>query len=364
MKNWKKRWIEELDSKIPELSESLKAEKPSTQIKTSARKFNFNKIIGAVAGCAAAVAVSVGSVAIYNVSAAPQGDVFAVEINPAVCVTADKSGIVTGVMALNTDADVILSKDEFSKSLVGKSFSEAVGLYVEKAAKLGYLNVVEYGDAVKISAYDSKTAVKTLEQSVQAVQNYFIDNGFYSVVVDDVVTKEEFCTLTGFSQDKSVKDVINFICEEQDLFGEREVSGKTQAEIATVYENLYVNDRIKNFIKEELLSISYDLEEILNFIANFSAESFAEYADKVAQALINKGIDVNFSELLNAPLTAEEYNQKIKQTYFAEYENRIAKYSHHFENTQALSKESYQNFINGITKKYGSLENYWDNIKK
>ena len=66
---------------------------------------------------------------------------FTLEINPAVTFITDGDGKVEKVASSNRDADIILSDGETASAMTGKSLAEAVAVYTDRAAMLGYLDL-------------------------------------------------------------------------------------------------------------------------------------------------------------------------------------------------------------------------------
>lgn len=110
------------------------------------------------------------------------------------------------------------------------------------------------------------------------------------------------------------------------------------------------------------LSVEY-LEELLN---NFTAKVFDEYSSVLKEIMNACGIsDDTFDLLLRLPETAEEYYQKTVAAIQSEYEYRLDKYENVYnENRTPLSKNEYDEFISSILAEYGSLNEYWETLKK
>lgn len=149
---------------------------------------------------------------------------------------------------------------------------------------------------------------------------------------------EEFAAL--------IKEMDGLIDEYEQKFGKK---------IATSDEYDVVRDAFSAFqdvnVKEFLTSLT---------VADFRS-SIGEYIT----VLKNIGYDTSALEaIINAPQTAEEYFGQLRvvtrQTLLSREKD--------FENVYSAPREQisatdYDDYINGIIAKYGSLENFWENLK-
>ena len=122
MNNWKRKWREELDEVMPNLKESVQAypipEKQNGESLPVRKPFVFGSKFYAIATAIFAVILAVCLTLVFALRSPTQVTPVAtsyaaiVEINPKVMFSVDKSGKVTAVIALNEDADVILSSEK------------------------------------------------------------------------------------------------------------------------------------------------------------------------------------------------------------------------------------------------------------
>ena len=242
MKNWKKSWLNELDSITPKLSDEVKSApipaRDGNVINDSGvavkRRYNSKALIVAAAAILLCLAI-VGTVLL--VPKKPSAGVFTVEINPAVSLVTD-GDLVTGVMAVNEDADVVLSVSEVRENIVGKKIDEAVIYYVDCAAKLGYLDFSNDGSAVRVSGCKDFGSDKLLDGINGALQNYFTHKGVYAVAITESVDFAEYKARSGFAQGDSLADIIGTVGGGKTLSLERSAENKSAEQLQLSYKQL------------------------------------------------------------------------------------------------------------------------------
>ena len=168
------------------------------------------------------------------------------EINPSVLFITDKKGNVKSVKATNSDADVILSDEDILNELKGKPVSESVEIFIDNAARLGYIDLDSYENAVKItSAKDGKQT----DEIVTATKKYFREKGVYSVVLKETVSVNSLAEKTGISVsgERNFKSAAKNLPE---LYGERNVTDMEQAYDDYIVSGLYnlVKNKISNIV--------------------------------------------------------------------------------------------------------------------
>lgn len=104
---------------------------------------------------------------------------------------------------------------------------------------------------------------------------------------------------------------------------------------------------------------------IKDFLTSLTVEAFRSSLGKYITVLKNIGYDTSALEtIINAPQTAEEYFGQLRvvmrQTLLSREKG--------FENVYSAPREQisatdYDDYISEITAKYGSLENFWENLK-
>lgn len=205
-KLWIEKWKSELDERIPELDGRVKslpipesapearAATPLEKIKALLSKTRVRAAIGALAMLAVIICVVIFAV--------PDADgtveFITVEVNPCVMFICDGEGRITNIISENSDADVILSNDDFVRSVIGKSAEDALTEYIDTCSKLGYLDLS--GDAIRLGGADG---VK-LDGVRSALENYFKEKGIYIAVALKSYSDGETDELLAASQSGTV----------------------------------------------------------------------------------------------------------------------------------------------------------------
>lgn len=106
--------------------------------------------------------------------------------------------------------------------------------------------------------------------------------------------------------------------------------------------------------------IGQDLNDTIN---NLSLTSFLKNKDNFLDILENIGLNISSLEnVLKIPTSISEYLEQVQLTSDLLRNFRINKYNDIFtQNREKISDTDYENFIENIITKYGSLENYWNN---
>lgn len=275
MKSWKKRWQEELDSAIPALSEEVKNEPIEVREKivqeetVSPKKPWYTmlfatprRLASCISGCIVAVVVAGG--ALYfalrpqqpitqtsNDDSVPptktMAGLISIEVNPQAVFSVDENGKVTAVMAANADADVVLSENR-SAEMQGKTVEEAVEIFVDYTAKLGYLDLSE-PDAVRVTACEEDERLASVGE---ALKEYFCEKGAYIAVAEETVGIEDFCARTGLVVTETVEMLSESVKNLPDLFFERSAQGKNVEELQTLYREYVSEEKIKGMLEKSL----------------------------------------------------------------------------------------------------------------
>lgn len=244
MKSWKNQWKAELDKSTPKLRADVSAapinaveSKPNTAVSAplAKRKPFWYALSSAVAF--ALIVVVLCSTLIPSGG----GNVYAfvVEINPAVTISADGKGNVTGIVASNTDADVILSDVDAVQGLKGKPVDEAVKWYVDKAAKLGYLDA-DGASAIRVSATDN--ADKLLSKVSDSLESYFMSNGIRSFVVTDLLDVKAFAERADLQVSDSIKAITDYVQSAEPISRNRMAKDLSADELKQTYKNYVASD--------------------------------------------------------------------------------------------------------------------------
>lgn len=265
MKSWKKLWKQELDNTIPALREDIKNAPLPAEESLSAGGAAV-KVKRIAAGTAAAIfALAFCLIVFCIVWLAPEKNadpfVFTIEINPAVTLSTDAGGKVTGVMSSNADADVVLAAAETEEELLGGDIADFVTWYTDTAAMLGYLDVTAQSSAVRISAGESEGSESLLNGVKSALENYFIQKGVYAVVVGETVGAEEFKARSGITYGTTVKDFAAYIAACRTFYGDREAAGLTAEELRSAYEYKVVDGTLYKIIEKSLAENAAKIEQ-------------------------------------------------------------------------------------------------------
>ncbi len=195
----------ELDRLVPPMSEKLASEPIITRDPSETGEEQTSKRVRrpqrrglfAFVGVAAAAALTMAAVLPFALSPSDSSQyiVMRTDINPSVSLLLDSDYIVRGVMSNNDDGDALLSDEQFTSSLEGKSAQQAAVLISERAAKSGFIDVANRGSGedynrinVSLTA-DGKTDGNMADEIAAGLTNYFNGIGVY-VLVDCTETVE------------------------------------------------------------------------------------------------------------------------------------------------------------------------------
>lgn len=431
MKSWKSKWKSQLDGIIPELNDEVK-NYPLAESNVEKNKHSlferFNAWIRAhkrrFFGGAATLLACVLALCFILPSVFNAGSEFAVvlEVNPKVAFSTDKKGKVVSVIALNCDADVILSDEKRTQEMLGKKVENAASVFIDYAAKLGYLDLSEQS-AVKVSGFGND---KFLDGVTTSLEKYFCNKGGYFAVVKETLDKRSFCSQIGIESTESATATIRKLKSFNKLYSERESGsvGELYASVVTeneVYESLkqYLNDYYDllidiNNLNESIinhidnpaklttgsywilnsiysknitgeLKILYDeMTEKLDLCKDKYGKSINEFNLDAAiwfagvkkdivnssivenmvtfvQELKNNGLNLSIIEnIAEIPNSIEEYISKINDYYSARIDRFVKAYQ---ADRQKIENADYTAYINSLIKKYGSLNAYWNDLK-
>lgn len=282
MKSWKRQWKKELDSVVPEIK--------GVSLRKTEEKKGFSAIFGkygwksfASLGVAMVLVLSVILSVFALQPPAESYTAFAVEINPAAVFVVDGKGEVCSVVSANSDADVILSSEDRVEEMTGKSPKEAVKIFADYAARLGYINLDTDFDVLRVSSYDASFDLESVKSTVE---EFFREKGACIAVATEKLSRNDFCDIIG---GVSFEDIATEVKELPTIFTERESAGKTLEEIKNLYEN-NVNLSIKEYIlglideleeKAEKISAIYDYNSN-NFTISYWLDFFAD-AEKISE---------------------------------------------------------------------------------
>lgn len=462
MKSWKKRLNEEFEAAVPALSrevlnapvQSVKEEEKPRAKKISPLKKRLFFGSGFAAAALAIVFTVLGVTGVFAPPAAPKlaGDVFTLEINPAVAFVTAPNGKVLSVKSLNEDADVVLSDEKTRDKLINAPINEAVVAYTDAVVKAGYIDITKRENAVKLS-YVEWVDGDRLNSVTESLQDYFKQKGVYAAIVEKFLTKRELCEKVGVAVTNKTDELLDELKGLSAFFADRSVKNATTEELQNLYNEYIVGKSTLEYVKKELISRISDIAEgalllkeigvcnakifssinnpgfiihpynyweikntpnltykeefaalikemdglideyeqkfgkkiatfdeydavrdafsafqdvnIKDFLTSLTVADFRPSLGKYITVLKNIGYDTSALEaIINAPQTAEEYFGQLRvvmrQTLLSREEGFENVYS---AQREQISATDYDDYISEIIAKYGSLENFWENLK-
>lgn len=275
MKSWKKRWKEELDATVPELRDYIKdAPIPATADNfvnngaNTAVKARINKTVP-IATLIAVLLCTLIACMIVLFPKQAEIFLFEIEINPAISMATDGKGNVTGVIASNPDADVILSTEGVKDNILNRNIAAAAAYYADCAAKLGYIDLSVGGSVVRISGCSNGKGEDLLSNAKSALEDYFARKGVFVAVLSETVSVEEFGNRSGIDK-SALKDIARFIAENDTLYSDRQAQGMSLQELQSLYGSAVVEnklfDTVKDTIFDNLEKLQKNASDIQNLI--------------------------------------------------------------------------------------------------
>lgn len=281
MKSWKRQWKNELDAMLPEMREDVRKEPVICAERPEKKPFYRSKIFTVpAAACVACLLIVSVVLALVGGGAGAPGSDFTVsavtlEINPKATFVTDGEGIVKEVIAMNSDADVILSDAERYASIEGEKLADAVTAFTQYAAKSGFLKL-DSPDAVRLSA-TGDCSDEWLRESVSAIEEYFNNESISAVVIAELVEIEKFCTRSGIDVLESKDALSEWIKQSSTLFLERDSEMPDAEGIAEAYREMFVEDIFKSELVSRLEGYVGDLFEIHQLSIGILGAAFSDY---------------------------------------------------------------------------------------
>lgn len=271
-KSWKKQLNSELDRIVPPFAEERAQEKEDCG-KTRSRKRRTGAVLSAAVSLCAAL-VLVFTLVLFPLSSANETYV-AIEINPrAAFVTDGKT--VTRVVSLNEDADLVLSDEPFAQSLIGKKTGEALTLFTDRAARLGFLDLNRIS-AVRLSTQSGSE--KALYGAQSSLEIYFRSKGAYTAVATQTLEKQAFADLVGTDAETLKTSALSYT--------ERKISVFSKAQLQSDYEERFLYGRAKDVLQAQLKKSLADVEESLRLLTEIETanETVTDHPDNPARLL-------------------------------------------------------------------------------
>ncbi len=261
MKSWKKKLKDELNATVPALKEEVKnapiitAQNDASCIRSG--DVLVKRKIGILASCAvvAILVIVITLMAIFGVFAPEpilERYVFSLEINPAVSFVTDKEGNVKSVKALNEDADVILCNESALNKIIGAPLTEAVVIYTDCATRLGYLDLTLTQNAVRLSS-SSDTDKNLIANTSESLRNYFMTNGIFAAVIEDVISAQDLSKRMGISGVKTLSELTKKVQSLSVNYSERNIGTANEEQLKSLYETYVVGRQLFDFVRGELL---------------------------------------------------------------------------------------------------------------
>ncbi|MBQ7323287.1 MAG: hypothetical protein IJW96_01830 [Clostridia bacterium] len=326
MKSWKNRWMDELDTAVPALREDvLLAEIPQrerieaveTQSAVSPKPWyketyellykqlfsTPKRLATSLAACAASLAI-VGT-SIYFVITSERlentgvvtatADVISVEINPQAAFSVNQKGIVTAVVALNHDADVILAEERYIE-MEGRAIGEAVQIFADYSARLGYVDLDAEG-AVRVTSCAENGYI---DDAIEGLETYFQKMGAYIAVAEETLELKEFCTRVKMDIVESVETLKKSVERIPTLLLDRESEGKTEEELAILYRENIPMEEVKNLFIQGVQK-GMDKKDAIDEIAILADKIFWESSSPM-DAILGTGYK-HYWDLLQESVT-------------------------------------------------------------
>ena len=267
MKDLKEKWEKELDIRLPELRQDILNEPiPQKTVVEKPRKRLAFKYLPMACSIAAVVVLCICIIPLLRskdptgqtpkpngpiVEVVEDSTLITVEINPRAVFVSDKNGIVTNVVATNSDADVILSTEGFDALVIGKATKDALVSYVELATKLGYINADTKDNAVKITSTDTEKDLVALSEAKESLEAHFKSKGIYAVVIDNVATIDKICEINEIEKTDKIENVIKDFKNRAPLYSKNELDKLPDEGIKEYYKG-YVASQFKDEVEEAL----------------------------------------------------------------------------------------------------------------
>jgi len=264
VKSWKSSWKKELDDVVPQLRDDVKNAAIPCAVNVVAEGgvavMSPKKKSVLIVAAVLILCVIVVSMALF-IPRTPTERLFTVEINPLISVSADKNGVVTGVISGNADADAVLTYNGTEQTMIGKNVTDAINVFVDCAAKMGYLDLSSYGSAVRVST--NGESANMLSNVRNKLTSYMQEKGIYGVVVADITENSELIQRCGINA-QSLSDVISQAVRGETLYYNRMAANLSQNELSEAYRDLLglTESHIGTRIIDDLTSLKNSVQDV------------------------------------------------------------------------------------------------------
>lgn len=278
MRSWKKMWKDELNALPPVGRQVLDAPSPAAcdEVTVNAdgsltRKKKILAFTLPPALVAVVLAVVLVCIFLLPVCDAVQRYAFMLEINPSVTVSTDADGTVTGVAAANADADIVLA-DGVAEDMLGKPVGEALVLFADRAAMLGFIDT-KGKSAVRLTSCGD--GGELLSSARETLEMHFMEDGIHALVLSAERTVSEFASLCGAAAAQTADAVADFVEDVSVFFRNRGVENMTADQLADAYENTVFDDTFietaKEYLSRNLARIEQNAEDVGNLYSLYFA---------------------------------------------------------------------------------------------
>ncbi len=322
MKSFKKRWNEELDTLVPNMSDQVRQAEiatvpQTTQLNSIAqpsglkaktvqpkRRF-FVSIASVLAVALIAVFVIPALVNLTSTNTSPTAVV--VEINPSIAFSVDKKGVVTKVVANNADADVLLYGGA-DKQMIGKSVEDATNIFVDLAREMGYFN----SDNNDVNVFVDEEHSKLVKSITKSVQNYFDTNSVQGVVNTNSLKLDELCQKMHLQVTDSLEQLTQSLLDAQTKFYVR-MSADEQFSFEEAYsQNITIQsivDMIKSTLDKQWQFVQQQYEDICQ-IQHLATKWITSLFNSKETQELQQALD-NYEQKYGVKLTLENIGDEI-----------------------------------------------------
>lgn len=361
MNSWKKLLKSETENSVKNLtmSEEVKNASLKTREKTEfAEKpkrgflsgFTFTRRMAAFLTIIVALCVAVipSAIAISNYASVNAQSEVLLEVNPSALFITDKKGKITDVKSMNSDADVILCDDETVNSICGSSLSEGTRIFIDRAARLGYIDFDNGKNTVKLTSDKPQSFI---EESVETLRNYFCEKGIYSVVLSKNATVSELAGKLGVSASSKGalhKNASNL----ETLYGER-TNDIEKAHKENVLTALYeiVTERVSDILNGAELIIRMKLVNLEIKMHTFGKDYWDIKDKDVSNLAILSSYKERMEELIDeyAALTGGKCLMKTRRELETAEKDYLALIGFDMEDDEELIRTGLKEYFDSLT---------------
>lgn len=243
MKSLKKLINDDLNKRLPELRNDIRNEYlDSIPLKQPSKQpFNFRLLTGAMT---LITTMLILTLILFNLPKNNQSyTAIMLEINPKAVFTIGEDNLVDNVIALNEDAEVILTDTRINEFIDLES-SKAINLFTDYAYQAGYID--SSSKAIRVSGVGLESSIENI---CNEVESYFCDKGLYVAVVENKVDLKGFNELIDMNYN-TINDLkIALESMESSYIKRNNISGD---ELKVLYEEVVSDDDISSYCKNLL----------------------------------------------------------------------------------------------------------------